>query len=128
MKPDLMAHRKIEHYYSVAPCRNKDCEFSSDKCWWKHANVNENENKSIGCYFCEKTFGTRTEVMMHRKVEHSKTVKACTKYVNKTCNYSETTCWFQHNDNVSTHSNLNEASQSVFRGGPINPKPPLKNQ
>ena len=126
-KPDLMVHRKVDHPHTVAPCRKgKDCEFSADVCWWKHTTENENSSM-IECYFCEMTFETKTKVMMHRKLEHSKTVKACTKFINLACNYTEDTCWFKHREKENAFkSNLKESNQSVFREGPNNPKPPLK--
>ena len=92
-KKGLMVHRKQEHYSTVAECRKgKECDFA-DRCWWKHSEVNEN---MIECYFCDLTFGTKGEVMMHRKKQHAKTVKNCIKFENKNCNNSEANCWFKH--------------------------------
>ena len=65
-KPDLMVHRKIDHYNTVAPCRkNLDCEFSADKCRWKHSQ--EDEINLIECYFCEATFEPRLKKGLLRK-------------------------------------------------------------
>ena len=126
-KPDLMVHRKMDHLHTVAPCRkNRDCVFSADDCWWKHSTVKENIIK-IECYFCENTFETKTKVMMHRKLEHLKTVKLCTNFMDKKCNFTEETCWFKHRENEEYFkSNLKESNQSVFRDGPNKQKPPLK--
>ena len=95
-KPDFMVHRKTEHYNTIAPCnKGIECKFS-EKCWWKHeAN---NEKSKIECYFCDETFGTKNDVMMHRKDKHSKTVKSCTKQQEQNCTKTEATCWFKHND------------------------------
>ena len=92
-KPKLLIHRKQEHYDLVAVCKKgKDCNFL-EKCWWKH---NETYENKIECYFCELSFDTKGGVMMHRKEQHPKTVKYCTKFQNKNCNFSETNCWFKH--------------------------------
>ena len=93
-KPELMVHRKKEHYNLIALCnKGSDCKFS-EKCWWKHEACNESQ--IIECYFCDEAFPTKGEVMMHRKNKHSKTVKACNKFDNQTCNKTEATCWFKH--------------------------------
>ena len=65
--------------------------------------------------------------MIHRKLEHSKTVKACSKFIDQKCNFTEETCWFKHGENENSFkSNLKESNQSVFRDGPNKQKPPLK--
>ena len=87
-----MVHRKQQHYSSVNLCRKgKDCDFA-EKFWWKHRETIEN---MIECYFCESSFGTKGEVMMHRKKQNAKTVRNCTKYENQNFN-SEANCWFKH--------------------------------
>ena len=105
-KPELMVHRKIEHYNTIAMCnKGAECKFF-ERCWWKHE---ANDSKHlIECYFCDETFATKNEVMMHRKDKHSKTVKSCTKFENQTCKNTEATCWFKHN----------EAENLVFRDHP----------
>ena len=93
-KPELMVHRKMEHYNLVAMCnKGSECKFS-EKCWWKHGT--NNENQMIECYFCDETFPTKGEVMMHRKDKHSKTVKSCTKFNSQNCDKTDATCWFKH--------------------------------
>lgn len=35
--------------------KNQDCDFTGDRCWWKHTKENEaNRVNSIECYYCEK--------------------------------------------------------------------------
>ena len=93
-KPDLMMHRKKEHYNIVAPCKQgSECKFL-ERCWWKHGT--NNESQMIECYFCDEEFPTKGEVMIHRKNKHSKTVKTCTKFNSQTCNKTDATCWFKH--------------------------------
>ena len=95
-KPSFMEHRKTEHYSLVAHCRKGlECTFF-EKCWWKHGA--NGESFVIECYFCDISFPTRGEVMIHRKTKHAKTVKSCTKFKNQSCNRTEATCWFKHID------------------------------
>ena len=92
-KPELMVHRKTEHYGTVAPCKKgSSCEFT-ERCWWKHKKM---VSKDIECYFCEDSFETKAQVMLHRKANHTKTVKNCTKFENESCTKNEETCWFMH--------------------------------
>ena len=112
-KPDLMVHRKTEHYDAVAMCRNgTECKFS-DKCWWKHRQDHEN---MIECYFCKEVFASKGEVMLHRKKEHNEFVKSCNKFLIKTCNLNEETCWFKHDTNQEEFkkSNISDENKSVF--------------
>ena len=113
-KPDLMMHRKKEHYSAVALCRNgTECKFS-DKCWWKHQKDNGN---MIECYHCEETFATKGEVMMHRKKKHAKSVKQCSKYLIEKCDRTDENCWFQHEikkEEEKEKSEKSDATESVF--------------
>ena len=122
-KPSLMVHRKQEHYSSVALCRKgKECDFA-EKCWWKHRDTNES---MIECYFCESSFGTKGEVMMHRKKQHAKTVKNCTKYANQNCLNSEANCWFKHETFQSEIKNSEQSNPNnlVFHKRQNNLKSP----
>ena len=56
-KPELMVHRKKEHYNLVALCnKGLECKFS-EKCWWKHET--NKEGQKIECYFCNEAFSTK---------------------------------------------------------------------
>ena len=106
-KPELMVHRKSEHYNTVAYCRKgSSCEFS-ERCWWKHK---KEDNDMIECYYCETSFVTKSEVMIHRKRNHPKTVKNCTKFENKNCIYNEDTCWFKHETEEAEKEEPNKAN------------------
>ena len=95
-KSMLMHHRKLEHPNTVATCRNyleEKCVFSTDKCWWIHR---ERDQAKIECYFCEKTFDTKSKVMTHKKKEHIKTVKPCQLFLEFKCERGDEVCWFKH--------------------------------
>ena len=118
-KPNLMIHRKSEHSNTVAQCRKNqtgECNYSAEMCWWSH---NENVVLNIKCYFCESRFDSRTAVMLHRKKEHAKTVKPCSKFQDSNCSFTDEVCWFQH---YRKDSNIDlENSESVFREVSNNP-------
>ena len=100
-KYQLMNHRKSEHPNTLAPCRDyleERCRFDADKCWWNHK---DGKQANIECFFCEKSFHTKTKVMMHRKNEHPKTVKQCSQFIHKQCPFNEM-CWFKHEDTIET--------------------------
>ena len=108
-----MMHRKKEHYSAVALCRNgSECKFL-DKCWWKHKKDNEN---MIECYFCDESFPTKEEVMLHRKKKHDKFVKQCNKFLVKDCNRSDEKCWFKHELNEEENEEIekSDTTKSVF--------------
>ena len=112
-KPDLMMHRKKEHYSAVALCKNgTECTFS-EKCWWKHKKDNGNK---IECFFCEESFATKGEVMIHRKKKHNQYVKHCNKFLVKNCDLNNETCWFKHEimEEVSGNLENSDENKSVF--------------
>ena len=114
-KPELMRHRKLEHPNTVANCRNYSegrCNFDDNSCWWHHK---DGEQVEIECYFCEKTFDTKGKVMIHRKMEHPRTVKQCIQFEDLKCKFNEETCWFKH-EKKNSHDNL------VFRQSRKNQK------
>ena len=108
-----MVHRKKEHYETVASCKKgPNCEFK-DRCWWKHKQM---DSKEIECYFCEESFETKAQVMLHRKTKHTKTVKNCTKFEIGNCSKSEETCWFMHKTKDTGKEDINDIKEnnSVF--------------
>ena len=69
-------------------------------------------------------FGTRTDVMMHRKQEHANTVQSCIRFLTQSCSNTAESCWFKHEDKVSDKSKKKENDQSVFQEAPNNLKNP----
>ena len=112
----LMIHRKSEHKNIVAMCRNNlvgKCSFSADLCWWSHK---EGSEKDIECYFCDDKFESRALVMMHRRKEHSKTVKSCTQFLNSKCTFGEQSCWFSHEGSLKQRQITKLIKPKVRRG------------
>ena len=64
-------------------------------------------------YFCEDSFGTKAEVMKHKRRQHEKTVKYCNK---ENCLYNEETCWFKHKTKEEETENVKISNEntSVF--------------
>ena len=111
-KPELMAHRRSDHYDIVAVCRNgMNCKFL-DRCWWKHKK--DDEHGLIECYYCDLSFVNKGEVMKHRKDKHIKTVKICSKFENNSCIRDEERCWYKHENIEKEKQKSSCDTNSVF--------------
>ena len=105
LKSNLMSHRKSEHPNTVAPCRNYlegHCNRGYDSCWWNHK---DGEQAKIERYFCDKTLYTKHKVMVHRKIEHPRTVKICRQFADSKCPFNDETCWFKHEKKPEMNAN-----------------------
>ena len=104
-KDSLMVHRKKVHIERVSICSNflnGTCYFESDDCWYIHTKP----SVMLRCTFCEKEFPIKSELMRHRKKEHSSKIKLCFKSVNGECLY-QNNCWYKHEENQD-HQNQNQ--------------------
>ena len=110
-KRNFMHHRKSNHIEVVAFCQNENegkCIFSSDKCWWKHKEKDDqNQSSTIRCFICQNKFESKDSMMMHRKKMHRNLVKECSKLKNSECNRGENECWFKHGTD-NTHEENHE--------------------
>ena len=135
-KVEFMEHRKTEHPGTVALCRKNVegiCPYSTKACWWSHCQQNSNSIDNIECYICSKTFTMRSDMMRHRKLNHSKVVRQCEMFKRNNCRFKSDSCWFLHEMVVPT-KDTNEGeevimeeeinSQSVFQKTSWNMKPP----
>ena len=135
---NLMYHRKQAHRNTVAFCKNKladICKFTSEKCWWNHERNNSVQNITIiECFICNQTFGTKSEMMVHRKKVHASLVKMCNNFLEDKCTFKEQFCWFKHDeekmdieDKMEENVEEEEANKSsqVFRNAKPNINPPL---
>ena len=87
---------------------------------------------------CDKTFESKSEMMRHRKNQHSSIVQRCNLFLKKSCRFQSEFCWFKHdieNTNDDHESNedafkdnketINEPNEpSVFQKAMKNPDPP----
>ena len=99
----MMDHRRDNHempmcFYDL----EGKCKQLPGKCWYKHqlnqtmAPVISNSTK---CYSCKEEFASLGMMMEHRKENHPKIVKPCSKFAAGECRREK--CWFLHEN----HSN-----------------------
>ena len=85
------------------------------------------------CYFCNNNFGSKGELMSHRKKKHSNAVRNCTQFQRNNCRFQDESCWFSHSyeENVEDKRHTKEGSkhdnesESVFQNVRENLEPPL---
>ena len=95
-KDSLMVHRKNEHMERLSICSNfldGTCYFEADNCWYIHTKP----TVMLKCTFCAKEFPIKTELMKHRKKEHSSKIKLCVNILNGECPYNRN-CWYKHEE------------------------------
>ena len=92
-------------------------------CWWNHE-IKERRNEVTDCFVCNKTFSTKSTLMLHRKTYHSDIVRNCTDFSEVKCKFKEDSCWYKH---VKKNSNIDEFD-SGFQNVKENLEPPLRNQ
>ena len=99
-----MNHRKAEHP-SNKTCRyfiKNSCWFDVNDCWYKHSSEEEmlkpTQQEEHPCIKCDETFKKENELRKHMKLEHASSVKKCRNYESKSCNWSDETCFFIHEE------------------------------
>ena len=133
-KWNLMMHRKIVHPNTVAFCQKfekGECTYTTESCWWHHEKREHNDG--FNCFSCGKVFRTKSDMMVHRKREHTSLIKSCTEFLQGCCRFQETFCWFIHpneieNNKSSKNEEFNPTHPSVFQKQKTNLKPPLKGE
>ena len=109
-------HRKSNHPFTVAFCSKfaeGTCHFTADSCWWNHTEK-ENINKNVQCFICSKTFDSKSEMMCHRKKNHSNIVRQCNLFLERRCRFQNDYCWFKHD--IETN-NADPETEDVSNGG-----------
>ena len=133
-KWNLMMHRKTVHPNTVAFCKKfekGECTYKTESCWWNHEKKDHEDG--FNCFFCGKVFGKKSEMMIHKKKEHTSLIKSCKDFLKGCCRFQETFCWFVHpnekeNNKSSKNEELNPTHTSVFQKEKTNLKPPLKGE
>ena len=122
-KSDLMNHIHQEHEDKVQVCiyfLEDRCTWG-DSCWFSH----DQEKKLAGfkCTICGQKFLSKSELMRHRKLEHTRKVKQCKNDTNGGCLYGSKSCWFNHTDmqnksennpNVNINNETNDIIKKLF--------------
>ena len=134
-KRNFMNHRKSKHLNALAMCNNYaegKCNYSSTACWWNHNQEGSSPAKDIKCFICSNIFGSKEELMMHRKLNHQSVVNNCFLFAKHRCNYQASKCWYKHE--LDTNDEYKKESEEVteemvkpdqvFRKDSKNLKPP----
>ena len=128
---DLTYHlKKHEVVKSVHPKEGKTCSyfldgccvFDSNECWFNHPDLSKVDSvsrtlKSLKCRFCEKTFQNKSELMVHRKLEHPQKISACKKEMDGSCRFGDDKCWYAHKSSlhIKQTENLNQDPELINR-------------
>ena len=131
-KWNLMLHRKSNHSNTIRICRNFEignCYYTAESCWWIHGE--SNIMNKVQCFICSETFDSKYDMMIHRKKSHSNHIKQCNKFLQGSCQFQESFCWYNHEKqrkgrDMESETNLEEEddTSSVFQDAVKNPKPP----
>ena len=93
--------------------RSKDCNFcdneignkdeivdhndkKAEEIVYKYQRSESEEEKSVPCNWCEKSFKTKGDDMHHKKREHTDYVQNCWNFISGLCEFNEDSCWFKH--------------------------------
>ena len=103
-KIELKRHMNTKHSFEMENKESKtdeefncmDCDFqtTSENYLKKHINIKH----TINCKICEKEFKDKRNLLQHRKKEHYNSVAPCRKYAEKSCPYSDETCYWKHTE------------------------------
>ena len=108
---DMMDHRKQNHP-SKKLCWNKfDCIYKdrTPGCWYMHPELVQTEEPittnienhtgetNFTCKTCKKVYGTKNNMMMHKKNEHRNNL-VCKDFIKNSCRRGEQGehCWYPH--------------------------------
>ena len=110
-KAELMIHRKLQHSDIIKVCnwyKNGTCVYTDDTCWYSHE-YDRNVNQT--CRFCEQTFESKNQLMVHRKSIHVNIVAKCRNFQLGDCNFSNEECWYKHDEPESQNLVFHKSQQ-----------------
>ena len=84
--------------------RCEECEFPADcmndLVYHMHEfHPLEENGQKMGCNFCSDRFGTKSDLMIHKKTAHPEKLQFCRNFIAGNCNY-DNDCWFSHDSNL----------------------------
>ena len=82
-------------------------------CWYSHNTESKDDSdteETIKCRYCEKVLKSKSELMKHRKLEHSQIVIACRNIANGYCRFSSDECWYSHAD-IAQNKSIDSGKQ-----------------
>ena len=136
---NLMNNRRDNHPEKRRRCRNDlkgECDFGDtgpNGCWWRHVtksltSTNSGPMSQQTCNICKEVFTGKSEVMIHKKVNHEESVSICHNYKDGKCDYPPERCWYRHDNgekkNKLTSEKDTTPSQGDFPKLPEPTKPP----
>ena len=108
-RKDLMKQKKT---CMVIKCPFAEtCDYGEQNCWFSHIKSKNNlEYVNFKCNSCEKVVKFQSELLRHKKQEHTHLVPICRNSKNGTCRFGTLKCWFVHKRSETEkqkHSDLN---------------------
>ena len=100
-KATVMIHTKASHMTKAKPCLSfleGTCNYN-DKCWFLHDEGLKQSDPTFKCNYCDESFRTKTQMMQHKKWNHTDKVSKC-KNEKNSCRYGTEKCWFLHSANI----------------------------
>ena len=88
------------HSEKVSICwkfATETCYYGDQNCWFSHTKSNDDlESVNYKCSQCEKVFKCQSELLRHKKQEHTDHVPLCKNSKKGTCRFGNLKCWFIH--------------------------------
>ena len=114
---ELMLHKKGQHRDKVSQCwkhSSGTCDFGEEFCWFIHGENNKGVSykREFNCSECGKDFTTKYNLLVHKKIEHKRSVQKCRNI--GSCSYGPN-CGFQHDEFINNEENVTkEVMRKLF--------------
>ena len=98
------------------------CDFEDDECWFRHGETSKQTSggSPFKCSFCEKTFDTHADLIVHRKETHAPVkVNKCRDFQQRSCRFAAEECWYKHDEEGNER-----AKKSFFQNAQDSNHPP----
>ena len=86
----------------------------------KHPDAARN-NFKFTCKYCDEVFELKSDIMIHSKMEHTKSVRVCWNFEAGCCEYEDSFCWFAHEKpkaNMTQYNSKCNICDSTFKSRP----------
>ena len=107
-QPELIFHIKYAHEENIKHCKH----FLEGRCvFGNHCRFSHEKNREIEkikCMFCDESFDSKSQLMIHRKNVHPKRVKECKNSKNGSCQHGPVFCWYHHTKIVEVEHDEND--------------------
>ena len=110
-----LLEKKVEYLQNPPFFRCDECEFpAEDLCdLGEHIYLThnyDNSGDSYNCNYCEESFDSKNELMIHKKNDHEENVSICKYFLKDMCAFNDENCWYSHKkfDDSSCHKEMNK--------------------